>query len=209
MLSSQSLLNGVRMEQLTDADASTWSDSVLVMALNQALDMLVLARPDATAKNMVMGVVSGARQSIPSDGVRLLRVVCNIRSDGTAGGIIRLVQKEDMDSISHSWLYATGLHVKEYMFDSRIPKQFFIYPTVISDSKIEIEYSARLARIEVASDEYDIAADAIYAQPIQEFMLHKLLPSSAGINHLRNALDLLGVKEAQDERVSAARKGSN
>ena len=50
MFTSQDLINELRMTQLNDPDATTWSDMLMIIALNQALKTLVLVRPDATAK---------------------------------------------------------------------------------------------------------------------------------------------------------------
>lgn len=208
MLSSQEVLNGVRMAQAGDADATTWSDAILLVALNQALKMLTLVRPDVTAKTAVVNVQRGARQAIPDDGLRLIRVICNATNDNQLGRIIRLVVKEDLDSSSHAWMYAQGSRVEEYMFDDRMPKHFYIYPNAPSDAKIAIEYSAAHAKL-LLVDENDVFVDAIYDQPIQELMLYKLLSGTdvnEGALHLRMALDLLGVKDSQDERITPARK---
>ena len=66
MFSSQDLLNGVRMTQLNDPEAITWSDSALIIALNQALLMLALVRPDATSKIAEIDLSKGSRQFIPA-----------------------------------------------------------------------------------------------------------------------------------------------
>lgn len=214
MLSSKTLLVGLRQTQLNDPEGVTWTDSVLIVALNEALCMLALVRPDATAKTAVLEVVKGARQSLPNDGLRLLSVICNIDTvTNEQAQVIRLVQKEDMDSANYTWLTAKGTIVREYVYDARNPKQFFIYPNVPIGSKIEIEYSATPSLVSSmsASDDIDIDIDAIYAQPIQELILYKLLSGDSvngqsGADHLTIAMELLGLGNTQDERLSAARK---
>ena len=213
MISSRSVVQDLQVTQLNDPEGVTWTEVQLISALNQALRTLQLVRPEATAKSAVVNVQSGARQTIPSDGARLMRVVCNIEDNGTSGQVIRLVQREDMDSASGAWLKATGLIVKEYMFDSRMPKHFFIYPRVREDRKIEIEYSARADTVTSATFSNALPVDPMYSQPLQELMMYKLLSGDAtngnnGAEHLQIAMELLGVKDAQSERLSAARKGS-
>lgn len=209
MLSSQDLFDGVRMIQLDNPDATTWSESVLVVALNQALGMMTLVRPEATAKTGIMVVQQGARQTIPLDGVSLIRVNCNVTADNTPARTVRLVEKEDLDSASRSWMSAQGTQVAEYTFDARTPRQFFIYPNVPADTAIEIEYSAALPKI-LTSNINDINVDAIYLQPIKEFMLYTLLSgignADLGALHLRMALDLLGVKDLHDQQNDPAKK---
>lgn len=213
MFSSQDLLNGVRMTQLNDPDATTWSDSTLIIALNQALRMLSLVRPDATSKIAILPVIAGSRQFIPDDGVRLLRVVRNIDSVGAIGRAVRLVQQEDMDSMSPDWHSASGTIVKEYMFDARSPKHFYIYPSVAIASKIEVEYSSYADDVTETNVGSTLPVSPIFAQPVQELMLYKLLSGdstngNSGNDHLRVAMELLGLKDAQDERVSSARRTS-
>ena len=214
MTSSRSVVQDLQVTQLNDPEGVTWTEAQLISALNQALRMLQLLRPDATAKHAIVNVQEGPRQSIPIDGVRLIRVVCNVRSNGASGQVIRLVQKEDLDSASGSWMQATGLLVKEYMYDSRIPKQFFIYPAVTVEKQIEIEYSARADTVTNLNFDQPLPVDAMYSQPIQELMMYKLLSGDAtngasGNDHLTIANELLGVKDTQSERISAARKGSS
>ena len=214
MISSRSVVQDLQVTQLNDPEGVTWTEAQLISALNQALRMLQLLRPDATAKHASVNAQEGVRQTIPIDGVSLIRVVCNIRSNGARGQVIRLVQKEDLDSASGSWMQATGLLVKEYMYDSRIPKQFFIYPAVTVDKQIEIEYSARADTVTSAAFDNDLPVDAIYAQPLQELMMYKLLSGDAtngsnGAEHLQIAMELLGVKDEQAAKLSAARKGGN
>lgn len=214
MLSSRSVVQDLQVTQLNDPEGVTWTEAQLISALNQALRTLTLIRPECTAKEAVIDLIDGARQKIPADGFRLIRVVRNVRASGEMGQVIRLVKKEDLDSASHSWMSATGTHVKEYMFDSRIPKQFFIYPNVMEGSQVEIEYSARADIVTSENFDDDLPVDVIYSQPIQELMMYQLLSGDSsngdsGATHLQLANELLGVKDTQDERLSAKRKGNN
>ena len=213
MFSSQDLLTGVRMTQLNDPDATTWPDSTLIVALNEALRMLVLVRPDVSSKFATIIALEGSRQFIPEDGIRLLRVVRNINADDTIGQAVRLVQQEDMDSMSPSWHTTQGYIVKEYMFDARTPKYFYIYPSVTPGQKIEIEYSSHVPLVNEMNVANAMPVSEIFSQPLQELMLYKLLSGdatngSSGTDHLRVAMELLGVKDTADERVSSARRTS-
>ena len=211
MFSSQDLIQALRITQLNDPNATTWPDSVLLIALNEALRALVLARPDASSKIETVTLASGSRQFIPSDGVSLLRVVRNINSDESVGPAVRLVQQEDMDSMSPNWHTTQGFMVKEYMFDARLPKHFYIYPTVTPGHKLEVEYSAYPPEVTELNVANTLPVAEIFSQPLQEMMLYKLLSGDAtngnsGAAHLQTAMELLGVKDAGSERVSPARR---
>ena len=59
MFSGQDLVKSLRMTQLNDPDSVTWSDLALIDVLNEALRMLILVRPDASSKVVVMPVRAG------------------------------------------------------------------------------------------------------------------------------------------------------
>ncbi len=211
MFSSQDLLNGLRKTQLNDPEAITWPDAVLILALNEALRTLVLVRPDASPKISTIMILEGTRQYIPDDGLRLLRVIRNINPDDSVGQAVRLVQQEDMDSMSPSWHTTQGYLVKEYMFDSRTPKYFYIYPSVTPGQKLEIEYSAKADIVTDLTLNEALPVPEIFSQPIQEIMLYKLLSGdstngNSGAQHLQTAMELLGIKDSGDDRASSARR---
>ena len=214
MFSSQDLINGVRMTQLNDPDATTWSDATLIIALNQALKTLALVRPDATAKIATIELKEGSRQFIPADGLRLLSVVRNINTDDSIGTAVRLVQREDMDSMSPDWHLTKGTVVREYMYDVRSPKHFYIYPCAPVGKKLEIEYSSHVNEVTLSNTKDPLPVDAMFSQPLQELILYVLLSGdssngNSGAAHLQTAMDLMGVKDKADERVSSARRTSN
>lgn len=211
MLTSQELLTELQQAQLNDPEGTTWSQGQLIGFLNQALRTLAFTRPEATAVVAVVNVQPGARQQIPDNGTQLLRVGCNVLPDGKIGPSVRLVRKDDLDSFSSSWRSAVGPHVREYMFDSRAPTQFFIYPNAPSDCKLEIEYSAHAPTVTAAKLSEPLPVDPIYAQAIKELILYESLSGDAtngqsGAQHLQMAMELLGVKDTQDARLSPSRK---
>lgn len=200
-ITCQVLIDGVQATQLNDSEKITWSEELLTSALNQALAILALVRPDATAKVFQFSCVAGTRQNLPEDGLRLLKVVRNLSADGTIGRAVRLVNISDLDSISPNWhAKPQGDFAKEYMFDERAPKWFYVYPPVKKDIKIEIEYSAKPAEIVDLSQ--PLPVDIVYMQPLQEFILYKLLSgeggNGTGMQHYNTGMSLLGAKPQVD-----------
>ena len=200
-ISCQTLIDGVRATQLNDAEKITWTDVLLMSALNQALAILTLVRPDATAKVFTFACVNGTRQTLPSDGLRLLKVVRNLKDDGSMGRAVRLVNVSDLDSIAPDWHSEPEKDLlKEYMFDERTPKWFYVYTPSKTGVKIEIEYSAKPTPITDLSQELPV--DMVYMQPLQEFILYKLLSGEGGqgqgMQHFNTAMTLLGGKPTID-----------
>lgn len=204
------LLTDLRMTQLNDVDKTTWSDPVLLIALNSALSMLTLMRPDASYKVATVSLVAGTRQYLPADGLRLLNVVRNINSDSSIGRAISLVAIEDLD-LKPNWHLMTGSTVVHYCFDPRMPKQYYIYPAVPAATKLEIEYSRNIP--ELTEDDLDapMPVDSVYNQPLQELMLFKLLSGDSsqgntGQAHMAAAMGLLQVKGSSDQSTDPAVK---
>ena len=204
-ITCQVLIDGVRATQLNDIEKITWSDSLLISALNQALSMLSLVRPDATAKVYEFVCEKGTRQNLPEDGLRLLKVVRNLKADGAMGRAVRLVNISDLDSITPDWhSQAATDTAKEYMFDERSPKWFYVYPPVNAGVKLDVEYSAQPENI-MTLDQM-LPVDTVYMQPLQEFLLYKLLSGEGGqgqgMQHYNTGMTLLGGKTSIDRFVA-------
>lgn len=196
------LIDGVQQTQLNDVEKVTWDEELLISALNQALVMLILARPDASSKVSELVCVQGTRQTLPDDGLRLLKVVRNIKAEGLAGRAVRLMNIHDLDSIAPDWHSEPekGI-VKEYMFDERSPKHFYVYPPAQAGVLLDIEYS--FMPDPIINREQMLPVDITYQQPLHEFMLYKLLSGDGGqgqgAQHLNTGLSLIGAKPATEK----------
>lgn len=200
-ITCQSLIDGVQATQLNDAEKITWSETLLISALNQSLAILALVRPDATAKVYEFTCSLGTRQNLPDDGLRLLKVVRNLKSNGAIGRAVRLVNINDLDSAAPDWHSDPAKDTaREYMFDERSPKWFYVYPPVLAGTKLDIEYSATPTTITDLSQ--PLPVDLVYMQPLQEFILYKLLSGDSGngkgMQHYNTGMSLLGAKPTID-----------
>ena len=198
---AKSLFVDARLTQLGDAEGTTWADAAMIVAYNQAVKMLVQVRPDAVSKIFTLSLVEGSRQYLPNDGLRLIKVVRNIRANGGIGRAIRIVRMSDWDAVSPYWHEEKGPEVYEYAFDPLSPKHFYIYPAPINfgegiGQKIEIEYSFMPADITLSDMDALLPFDSIFDQPLIELMLYKLLSGDnvQGRNntqHLQNAMAMI------------------
>lgn len=215
MSTADELFINARSTQLGDVDGTTWANETMIVALNQAIRLLVLKRPDSSYKIQTILLKKGSRQNIPADGVSLINVVRNINSDDSIGDSIREISKRSLDSMFPGWHKRTATLVEEYCADQRAPKHFYVYPSPAADDtvKIEIEYSAMPNPVTRDTVSEELPFDPIYDQPLIEFMLYKLLSgdnATGGANggiHLKTALDLLDVKSVSDNEVAVASKG--
>ena len=151
---AQSILQRVIIT-LQDPNAIRWPTAELVRYMNDGQRDIVLVRPDATSKVGTMSLAAGARQTLPSDGAKLMEI---IRNSGGNKRAIRMVSRVVLDAQVPDWYNATGVtEIKHYMFDSREPRVFYVYPPAASTGvSVDMVYSAYPTEIT------EPAANALY-----------------------------------------------
>lgn len=174
----QSVLDRVQ-QTLQDTAGIRWSETnELVKWVNDAQREIALLKPDATSTNTTVTLVDGTKQTIPSDGNRLLRVIRNMSaaSSGNGGRAIRLVARDVLDTQTPTWhdpdVTGDAAHaavVKNYVYDEQDPKNYYVFPGVTGDAYIEIVYSKNPATV-TASD--DLGVDDIYANAVMNYALY-------------------------------------
>lgn len=174
----QSVLDRVQ-QTLQDTAGIRWSETnELVKWVNDAQREIALLKPDATSTNTTVTLVDGTKQTIPSDGNRLLRVIRNMSaaSSGNGGRAIRLVARDVLDTQTPTWhdpdVTGDAAHaavVKNYVYDEQDPKNYYVFPGVTGDAYIEIVYSKNPATV-TASD--NLGVDDIYANAVMNYALY-------------------------------------
>lgn len=152
----------------------------LVLWVNDAQREIALLKPDASAANDTVTLVTGTKQSIPSDGNRLLKVVRNMSaaSGGTGKRAVRLVNREVLDAQTPDWHDATsssgtdaahGAIVKHYLYDEANPRNFYVYPGVEGNAYLEIIYSGNPAVVTLSDS---LSIPDIFANAILNYVLY-------------------------------------
>lgn len=170
---------------LQDTTSVRWPDDELIGWVNDAQREIALIKPDASSKNETMPMVPGTKQSLPTDGLRLLRVVRNM-TDATSnigGRAIRLVSREILDAQQPEWHdpnttgeSAFGDVVKHYMYDEQDPLHFYVYPGISNIPNgatiphIEIIYSGNPADVTQMAD--NISIPDLYQNAILNYVLY-------------------------------------
>ncbi len=143
-----------RVESILQDTANVrWTEAELLNYINDGQREIVNLKPDATALHANVQLVTGTKQAIPTDGLRLLSVVRNMSdaSGGATGGkAIRLVARDILDTQEPSWHDPTvtgdathGTTPKHFMFDENDPLNYYVYPGVAGNAYVEIIYSQR------------------------------------------------------------------
>lgn len=203
---------------LDDPNNTKFSLTQKIAAINSALQALVSYRPDAASYTTMMLLVAGTRQTLPSDGVRLLKVIRNRGQSGLsdAGRAIRKADMLVQDALIPDWHETTGQTVvDEYFYDSITPKDFYVYPPapVSPVIGVDISYVRVLPTITADTDAFPV--DDYFAPAIQEWMLYSIMGSDDEQNpnyavarsHQSTFFQLLQIKAASDGAVNPKSKG--
>ena len=150
----------------------------LVLWVNDAQREIALLKPDAAAVNDTITLIAGTKQSIPTGGNRLLKVVRNMSSasNGTGKRAVRLVDREVLDAQTPDWHDPTvagdAAHtavVKHYIYDESNPRNFYVYPGVSGTAYLEIIYSSNPAAVAQAGD---LSIPDIFANAVLNYVLY-------------------------------------
>ncbi len=207
MLASD-IINRARIV-LNDADAVRWLDAELINWINDGQRVIALVRPDASVSNTTLTLSAGSKQSLPSDGLRLLDVVRNINADSSGGRVVRHVDRDILDTQNPSWHSDSGsLVIKNFVYDNRDPKNFYVYPPALSTSKIEVLYSKDPTNASTPASTLTIPD--IYADPLLNYVLHRAYSKDAEFaqnfqlssTYLAVFQSMLGIKTAKDAAFS-------
>ena len=168
---------------LQDSSGVRWTDAELLTYLNDGQRELVNFRPEAKATHANVLLAAGTEQTLPSGGLRLIKVTRNMSgsaADATGGKSIRIIEEDLVNSIDPDWhdptvtgYSAHGSVVKNYVFDGDDPKKFYVYPGIKSGSSayIEIVYSALPTDLSSVSSTIDV--DDIYGNALLNFVLYR------------------------------------
>ena len=180
-LTETNLLARIR-DTLQDTTSVRWSDAELRRYINDAQREIVNFRPEASAKTANVALVVGTRQTIPTEGLRLIKITRNM-SDASGGATgkraVRLVNVDILNAQDPDWHDPTatgssthGTTVKNYVFDDDDPRVFYVYPGASSTSTfLEIVYSKSPTDLTTGSSTIDI--DDTYANAIVDFVLYR------------------------------------
>ena len=166
---------------LQDTTSVRWPEAELLRYINDAQREIVNYRPESSATTANVQLVAGTKQSLPSGGLRLIKVTRNM-SDTSGGATgkraIRIVNVEILNTQEPDWNDPTvsgdaahGTVVKHYIFDEDDPKNFYVYPGVSGNAYVEVVYSD--SPTDLGNTSATISVDDIYANAIMDYVLFR------------------------------------
>ena len=175
---------------LNDTSGVRWPVADLIDWLNEGQKAAVRIAPEANTVTAFMQLATGVRQNLTSLAVtattavplRLIDVTRNV-TDATglpALRAVRIANRRALDQYNPDWPADTGVAlVQHYMFDSRNPKEFFVYPPqpAVSQGWVEVVYSGEPT--DLANGTESIALDDSYAAALVDYVVHRALSADA------------------------------
>jgi hypothetical protein len=176
-ISAASIIRRI-VETMQDNTSIRWPVSELVRYLNDGQREIVMYRPDSIKVTGAVPLVAGARQTLPAGATKLIEFWANAAGSKRA---VRLVNREILDSQSPGWHALPGkAEILHYMYDPRIPTEFFVYPPALATASLLGSYSALPANVPEPADGSlydqvvgDISVPDIYGNPLQDYILYR------------------------------------
>lgn len=179
-LTGANLLSRIK-DTLQDTTSVRWPEAELIRYINDAQREIVNFRPESSATTTSVQLTTGTKQTLPSAGLRLIKVVRNMSAAGgsaTGKRAIRIVNPDILNTQEPNWHDPTvsgdAAHttiVKHYMFDEDDPRNYYVYPGVAGNAFVEVVYSA--SPTDLTSTSSTIGVDDIYANAIVDFVLYR------------------------------------
>jgi hypothetical protein len=162
---------------LTDQAAARWPEAELLRHLNDGRQAICTLRPDLYATVTDVTLVAGVRQSLPTDGMRLMDILCNVSAAGAPTSPVRVTSKEVLDAQNPLWVTSVGGSVKNFMYDERYPRVFHISPGAVAGAKLRVVYSKTPVEITVTTDE--LTNEGIYAPSLVDYVVYRCYMKNA------------------------------
>ena len=173
-----------------DLDYRRCTHKQYLQFLDDAILSVINYRPDSHEKRVVLKLVPGARQRVPSDGYTLIDVYANKRyvpelDTYFDGKPVYQVSRKDLDYYRNWYVNPEVIHyIDEFAYDIRSPRDFWVNPPVhqLADVSVEIGYSYRHDSLsDMLSDssfedilERDIEISDAFRNALVSYTLYKL-----------------------------------
>lgn len=176
---------------LGDSGNDRWEKTDWLDYLNAGERQLVYLKPSSYVITNIFQLVSGVRQTIPTNGIEVVDITRNMGTDGaTPGAPIHRTGLKDIDETMPYWFQDLADDVVlNWMFDPNDRKKFVVYPAQPNSGQgyVEALYSAvptELTDADYFGSNINLADE--YTEPLKNFM--KFRAMSVDAQNSQNAL---------------------
>lgn len=205
---SVSDLNSRLSNVLNDEDMIRYPFAERIDWMNEAVIAIANRQPQSQTVTGYLQLDGGCKQILPHQAVKLLEVRNNLNGDGSDGPAITQTTLTEMDAAAPGWRTGTKKSaVRQFMFDDRDPKRFWVWPPVLSGALIDITY-LRLPNPITESDPYLPIPDE-YSEAALNFVAYRCLMKDSeyangavATGYYQAFLAALGMKEESEMKAS-------
>ena len=159
-------------KQLNDVAQVTWTEPSLLEYINSAQEAIASIRPDASSSIVTMKMVTGTKQTIPTNSLRLLEVIRNMGDGSTPGRVIRVVDSDSISLFNSNWHSQTvTVEIKNYAYNEKNPNTFYVDPP--SDGSEFIEISVSLSPVRVNDGQDALVLKDIYRNHVIQWCMFR------------------------------------
>jgi hypothetical protein len=167
-VTAQSLISQTKA-LIQDPDNDRWQDYEHLLALNEGQRVIASVKPDACSTVTTHTLVAGTRQTLPSNGVALIRAIRNVDGAGAPGRAVYATTLDLLTSSTPGWHAATPTGtVYCAAVDPAVPRVFYVSPPVTEGVKVDLHYAIVPATVRQQEDV--ISIDDLYAGALVDFM---------------------------------------
>ncbi len=153
---------------LEDEDNNIWSRDEIMAWINDAVIAVINRRPETGAKSITHRTTPGAKQALPEDAFRLIRVDSNSFSFAA----INEIPMSLLDQQIPQWRMPIDAYdVEFYCYDITDPMNFYIYPALKSPLDIELIYSAKPQAL--TDEEEDLPLKDDFKNAVIDWVLYR------------------------------------
>lgn len=188
-----------------------WTTAELLRWISDGQREIATVRTDSTNTRAPFALVAGPRQTLPAAAVSLIDIPRNLGVNGTTPGrAIRQAKRELLDAVFPGWSTDPVSNVvRHFMYDPRLPREFFVYPPSAGASYIELRYETNPVDVVAANDVLAIGDE--YANALVDYTLSRCYTKDAdavgnadrAVLHRRAFESSLGMKAQADSTTTA------
>lgn len=162
-----------------DAGATRWSAAEWLDWLNAGVREIVTFT-DAGVIVGNLSLVAGTKQTLPAGGLFLQDIIRNMGAGGaTPAETVRSTTRAQLDAYNPGWQTDTAtLVVKNYAYDPKVPRVFYVYPPMSGATNVEAQYALLPAAV---TSGQAIPIEDRYANPLLDYMLYRGFQKDAEI----------------------------
>lgn len=154
---------------LQDTTGTRWDDvDELLHWFNDGQREVAAIRPDACTVTAAFSCSAGTRQTLPSNATSLIDVVRN-----ASGNAVRKAPREIMDALRPDWHLDDQAATKHFMYDPRLPHEFYVWPPAVASASLTIRYQA--APTDAAALVDVMSVDDVYKPALVSYVVWRAL----------------------------------